>query len=73
MKNKKNWQKTGISRRAIWEQGKMILKSHRGMGIVEIALIIVVIVALAFIFKQQIFALLDSIFQSINIQDLGSY
>ena len=48
------------------------LANNKGMGIVEIALIIVVIVALAFAFKAQIFKLLDSIFNGIDIKELGA-
>lgn len=46
------------------------LGNNRGLGIVEIALIIVVIVALAFMFKKQITGLLNDIFKNVNIKDL---
>lgn len=46
------------------------LKNNKGVGIVEIALIIVVIVALAFFFKKEIADLLKKIFDKVDIKDL---
>lgn len=42
-------------------------KDERGMGIIEIAIIIVIIIALALIFKNQIELLLDKIFNQIDV------
>ncbi len=58
--------------RRLSERARKALGNNKGMGIVEIALIIVVIVALAFAFKTQIFNLLNNIFEGININELGA-
>lgn len=42
------------------------LKDESGMGVVEIILIIVVLIAMVLIFKEQITALVESIWKSIN-------
>ncbi len=45
---------------------KDFLKEEEGMGVVEIVLIIVVLVALVVIFKDQITALVQNVWNSIN-------
>lgn len=45
---------------------KDLWKDERGMGIIEIAIIIVIIIALALIFKNQIEQLLNTIFDQID-------
>lgn len=45
---------------------KKIWEDERGMGIIEIAIIIVIIIAIALIFKTQIEALIETIFDKIN-------
>ena len=42
------------------------LKDESGMGAVEIILIIVVLIAIVLVFKQQITELVDNIWKSIN-------
>lgn len=42
------------------------LEDESGMGVVEIILIIVVLIAIVFVFKEQITALVDNIWKSIN-------
>ncbi|MGN0152884.1 MAG: Flp1 family type IVb pilin [Lachnospiraceae bacterium] len=42
------------------------LKDESGMGVVEIILIIVVLIAMVLIFKEQIKALVENIWESIN-------
>ena len=42
------------------------LEDESGMGVVEIILIIVVLIALVLIFKQQITTLVNNIWKSIN-------
>ncbi|MBR1865547.1 MAG: hypothetical protein IJ801_03480 [Lachnospiraceae bacterium] len=42
------------------------LKDESGMGVVEIILIIVVLIAMVFVFKEQISELVDKIWKSIN-------
>ncbi|AVM68382.1 hypothetical protein C3V36_03435 [Lachnospiraceae bacterium oral taxon 500] len=75
--NSRNWVLRQQCRWLVWQQQSLgrirqVLGNNKGMGIVEIALIIVVIVALAFAFKVQIFRLLDSIFNGIDIKELGA-
>lgn len=75
--NSRNWVLRQQCRWLVWQQQSLgrirqVLGNNKGMGIVEIALIIVVIVALAFAFKAQIFKLLDSIFNGIDIKELGA-
>lgn len=45
---------------------KRFLKEEDGMGVVEVVLIIVVLVAMVIIFKDQITALVETIWASIN-------
>lgn len=42
------------------------LKEESGMGVVEMILIIVVLIAIVYIFKQQITDLVNNIWKSIN-------
>ncbi len=75
--NGRDWALRQQCRWLVWQQQALgrigqVLVNNKGMGIVEIALIIVVIVALAFAFKAQIFKLLDSIFNGIDIKELGA-
>lgn len=45
-----------------------ILKEESGMGVVEIILIVLVLVGLAFLFKNQITSIADGVFDSIKQQ-----
>ncbi len=45
---------------------KEILKDESGIGVVEVILILVVLIALVVIFKEQLTALVQSIFGSIT-------
>ncbi len=45
---------------------KELLRDERGVGTIEIILILVVLVALVLLFKNQILGLVDSIFANIN-------
>lgn len=66
----------GLRQRLI--QGEIMVRNglyqlkeeESGMGMVEIALIIVVLIGLAFIFQDQIESLLTSIFDKYNIDGL---
>lgn len=42
------------------------IRDESGMGVVEIILIIVVLIAMVFIFKEQITTLVNNIWESIN-------
>ena len=46
------------------------LQNEEGVGLVEIALIILVIIGLAMIFKEKVTDLLDEIFQNATYQNL---
>lgn len=47
---------------------KQLKASESGMGVVEVILIILVLVGLAFIFKNQIYAIAQAIFGAIRSQ-----
>jgi len=49
-----------------WNYTREKIKSNEGMGTVEIILIIVVLIGLVIIFKDQISGLVEQVFESIN-------
>lgn len=49
-----------------FEQAKELMKQDTGMGTVEVILIIVVLIGLVIIFKDQISGLVETVFESIN-------
>lgn len=55
-------------RKKLWERVKGILKGKEGMGTVEVILIILVLIGLVIIFKNQLTALVNSIFGKIVSQ-----
>ena len=50
------------------EKVKEILKDESGMGVIEIVLIILVLVGLALVFKNQISSVANGIYNSIRTQ-----
>jgi Flp pilus assembly pilin Flp len=52
-----------IDIRRVWMD---FLKDESGMGVVEIILIIVVLIAMVLVFKEQITTLVNNIWKSIN-------
>lgn len=50
---------------------KKLWKDERGMGIIEIAIIIVIIIALALIFKEQVMNLIDTLFNKVDLSVQG--
>lgn len=50
---------------------KKLWKDESGMGIVEIAIIIVVIVAVALVFQDEITKLIESIFKQVDLSVKG--
>lgn len=50
---------------------KNILKEEKGIGVVEIILILVVLIGLVIIFKSQLTSLVQSIFQKITSESSG--
>jgi Flp pilus assembly pilin Flp len=47
---------------------KSIFKEQKGVGVVEVILILVVLIALVLIFKTQLTSLVNSIFKTISTQ-----
>ena len=52
---------------------KSFLKEESGIGVIEIVLILVVLIGLVIIFKNQIRKLLENIFKEINKQSKEVY
>lgn len=50
---------------------RCILKDERGIGVVEIILILVVLIGLVIIFKSQLTSLVQSIFSKITSESAG--
>jgi Flp pilus assembly pilin Flp len=50
----------------MWDELKGFFNDESGMGVVEIILIIVVLIAMVVIFKEQITTLVNNIWKSIN-------
>jgi len=48
-----------------------VLKEDRGIGVVEMILILVVLIGLVVIFKSELTSLVDSIFQTIRSESAG--
>lgn len=52
----------------IWSNVKSFFKEEDGMGTVEIILIIVVLVGLVLIFREQITEIVNSLFEKITVR-----
>lgn len=52
----------------MWTLGKRFLNEESAVGVVEIILILVVLIGLVIIFKQQLTTLVNSIFKKISSQ-----
>lgn len=52
---------------------KKIVRDDKGVGVVEIILILVVLIGLVLIFKNQLRTLVDNIFVQIQNQSAGIY
>ena len=50
---------------------KQILQDEKGIGVVEVILILVVLIGLVIIFKSQITSLVETIFQKITSESSG--
>ena len=50
----------------MWNEWKEFMKDDSGLGVIEVVLILVVVIGLVIIFKQQINTLLQNIFKQIN-------
>ncbi|MCC8126387.1 MAG: hypothetical protein LIO92_03175 [Clostridiales bacterium] len=56
-----------------WKEMKDFLADETGVGVIELVLILVVLIALVIIFKTQITQLLNNIFTQINSQSEEVY
>ncbi|MCD8220608.1 MAG: hypothetical protein LUD07_00165 [Clostridiales bacterium] len=56
-----------------WKEMKDYLADESGVGVIELVLILVVLIALVIIFKTQITQLLNNIFTQINSQSEEVY
>lgn len=59
----------GIIRKSVGS----LLEDEAGIGVIELVLILVVLIGLVIIFKEQITKLLESIFKEINSQSKEVY
>ncbi len=50
---------------------KAVLKEEKGIGVVEVILILVVLIGLVIIFKSQLTSLVQTIFQKITSESAG--
>ena len=57
----------------ILEDGAPFFREEDGVGVIEVVLILVVLIGLVIIFKQQINKLLQDIFKQINSQSREVY
>ena len=57
----------------ILEDGAAFFREEAGVGVIEVVLILVVLIGLVIIFKQQINKLLQDIFKQINSQSREVY
>lgn len=57
--------------RLLARKGKGFLQDERGIGVVEIILILVVLIGLILIFKEQLTDLVESIFEKITSESSG--
>ena len=62
-----------MEKTSLWKKAKEKLMDDQGIGTVEIILILVVLIALVLIFKDQIMGLAQSIFRQINKSVKGVY
>ena len=62
-----------MKKRSIFEEGAAFFIEEDGVGVIEVVLILVVLIGLVIIFKQQINKLLQDIFKQINSQSREVY
>ena len=57
----------------MWRFRRMlqVLKDERGIGVVEIILILVVLIGLVIIFKSELTSIVESIFKTIRTESAG--
>ena len=62
-----------MKKRSIFEEGAAFFREEDGVGVIEVVLILVVLIGLVIIFKQQINKLLQDIFKQIKSQSREVY
>lgn len=62
-----------MKKMTILDEGLAFLREEDGVGVIEVVLILVVLIGLVIIFKQQINKLLQDIFKQINSQSREVY
>ncbi|MCL2865247.1 MAG: hypothetical protein FWE25_06900 [Lachnospiraceae bacterium] len=60
-----------IRARLVLSRAKLALVDERGIGTVEVILILVVLIAILFVFKDKLKALVDAIFKKITSESSG--
>lgn len=64
-------QMAGIAIKRKIEEGIQVLKEESGLSVIEMLLILVVIIALVLIFKNQLINLVNTIFDKITSESAG--
>ncbi len=67
----KKLQRMGWMIRRKWKEGIAIWKDDSGLSVIEMLLILVVIIALILIFKNQLIDLVNTIFDKITSESAG--
>ena len=55
------------------EQLRAFFREEKGVGVIELVLVLVVLIGLVIIFKKQIITLLENIFKEVNSQSKEVY
>ena len=55
----------------LWIYIKQMMKEEDGIGVVEVILILVVLIGLVIIFKEQLTSLVETIFEKITSESAG--
>ena len=60
--------------KGMWFRNKMIkaIKDEKGMGVIEIAIIILVLIAIGFLFKEKIMQLVNELLDQMNVDGITS-
>ncbi len=60
--------------KGIWLRNKMInaIRNEDGMGVIEIAIIILVLIAIGFLFKEKIMQLVNELLDKMNVDGITS-
>jgi len=60
--------------KGMWLRNNMIkaIKDEDGMGVIEIAIIILVLIAIGFLFKEKIMQLVNELLDKMNVDGIAS-